>query len=130
MLNRTVRRYSSQASRERAVFVEQARQGVPINAYMRLLHVAAMTGELPHYDPDTGKPTGTSDQLDAQARISIAEYLLDLAVPKLKSVAPPSDEGMPSANEVSKLAPSDLQALSTDALRALIAANVTTPQPD
>jgi len=48
--------------------------------YIKLLHLAATTGQLPILTPD-GNPTGTFNALDTQQRIEIAKYLVNKIVP-------------------------------------------------
>jgi hypothetical protein len=48
--------------------------------YIKLLHLAATTGQLPILTQD-GNPTGTFDALDTQQRIEVAKYLVNKIVP-------------------------------------------------
>jgi hypothetical protein len=118
---KVTRRYLGQAARERAQQIEAARQGIPVNAYLRMLHVAACTGELPHYDPDTGALRGTADHIDPKERTNILLYLVDKALPNLQRVAPPPEENV-TPQDLDTLAPADVAAMTTDQLTALVVA--------
>jgi len=48
--------------------------------YIKLLHLAAITGQIPILNED-GSPTGNFDVLDSQQRIDTAKYLLNKIVP-------------------------------------------------
>jgi hypothetical protein len=119
---RTAQRYLPHQARARAAQIEQARQAIPVNNYLRMLHIAACTGEMPHIDPDTGAPVGTSDHIDPKARKEIIEFLVDKALPDLQR-APVIPDETPNPDDLDHAA-ADPSKLSSDQIRALlIAAN-------
>lgn len=119
--SKVTRRYQGQQARERSAQIESARQGIPVNAYLKMLHHAACTGEMPHYDPDTGKLTGTSDHVAPKERLDVIQYLVDKALPDLQR-APAALEDTLSEHDLDNLAPKDVANMTTDQLKALVVA--------
>jgi len=72
--------------------VEALRRSLPLNTYLFLLHQAAATGAVPVLD-ENGKPTGEFHGLKPVERIDALKYLVDKAMPDIKSTeAPPAED--------------------------------------
>lgn len=118
--SRVDRRYLPAAARARSAQLEQIRQAIPVDGYLKILHHAACTGEMPHVDPDTGKLTGTSDHIDPKVRREILETLIDRALPALQR-APVIPDETPNPEDLDDAA-ADPSKLSSDQIRALLVA--------
>lgn len=107
--------------------VENLRRQLPLHTYLHLLHVGAVTGYIPRYSP-AGRPVpqakqttdGTfleaPDGLDGRTRVQIIQYLIDKAMPSLKS-----DTTGPRLNTAARrLTLTDLRSLSNEELMAML----------
>lgn len=77
--------------------IEQLRRTLPVNVYLSLLHNAACSGFIPILDSQ-GKPTGEYTELPPKERLNTLTYLVNKAMPDLKSneqfLPPPQDEAL------------------------------------
>lgn len=69
--------------------VESLRRSLPINVYLKLMHQGATMGYLPQLD-ESGNATGNFTELKADQRLASLNFLINKAMPDLKSSeAPP-----------------------------------------
>jgi hypothetical protein len=104
------------AHRLRATSIgEQIRSQLDLATYVRILHEAALTGQVPVFNVD-GTPTGRFDAIDISARIEVARYLVNKGMPDIARVEPatPPDQSHLAAN------PHAIAELSTEELQRLI----------
>jgi hypothetical protein len=107
--------------------VEHLRRQLPLHTYLHLLHVGAVTGYIPRYSP-AGRPVpqakqttdGTfleaPDGLDGRTRVQIIQYLIDKAMPALKSDTP----GRRVDSAARRLSLTDLRSMSNDELMSML----------
>lgn len=110
----------SKAMRDKyTVDPEIYRRRLPIGQYLLLLHNGATTGFLPKLNEfgrpipqDVNAPDPISCQMDAGQRINALQYLVDKALPTLKTL----EVREKSNNDLLAEAPSDARYLTTQAL--------------
>lgn len=73
---------STRATRIRRKILEneELRANLPVGAYVKILHEAAVTGFMPRFTP-AGQPTGQFDSLEPRERLDLTKYLIDKALP-------------------------------------------------
>lgn len=69
------------------------RERIPVDQYLHILHTAALTGELPIYDLQSGTirldehGAPVTSQIEDKERLNILKYLVDKRMPTVKQVA-------------------------------------------
>lgn len=114
---------TSEEARKHALLLESARRRIPVNTYLAALHHAVCTGHFPDIEPNTGKidTTPADSNLTTEQRVEVTQFMLSLALPQLKRVAPIEvDETAEVVRETLVTRPGDIRALTTDQLKDAI----------
>lgn len=102
--------------------VTEIRAMLDLSTYVRLLHEAALTGQLPIYSVN-GRPTGQFQPLNAEQRMEVMKFMINKVVPD------PPREIHTTATTPEQLAndPSNVLAMSTAELLRVV--HDTAPEP-
>lgn len=128
----TARKYAPMSARQaHARLIDAIRSQLPIQEYIRTLNIAALSGQLPTYDPHTGRMRADAfEPLGVNQRLDLLRYLADKVMPALPPAQLAQDRDAPQASRaamaerLAALTPEELSRMSGADLLALLASPV------
>lgn len=112
--------------------VELIRACLPIGDYIKLLHIAIVTGQMPVFDTDGVQVIDQFTSVSARDRVELTKYMIDKAMPNTGPTKLPEEATAidPNSADLGAMSAKDMTSLSEDELRQIVDADFTVSKGD